>query len=63
VDTTSELDVFVRNSVGITPDVDSQTANRWQKYLDIRARDKLWIHPIRHTKDGLIVIVDDDDSD
>lgn len=62
MNTTGELDIFVRNSVGITPDVDSQTANRWQKDLDIRARNKLWIHTIRHTKDGLIVD-DDDDGD
>jgi len=62
VNTTSELDIFVRNGVWVTPDVDSQTSNRWQKDLDIRARDELWIHAIRHSKDGLMIVEEYDED-
>lgn len=60
MNTTSKLDIFVRDSVRITPNVDGQPTNRRQKDLDIRTCDKLRIHSIGHSKNGLIDLDDDE---
>mmetsp|Transcript_20298 Transcript_20298/g.44126 ORF Transcript_20298/g.44126 Transcript_20298/m.44126 type:complete len:293 (+) Transcript_20298:647-1525(+) len=53
VDSACQLNVFVGNGIGITPNVDCQTTNRRQKYFDIWTSNQLRVHSIRHPKNAL----------
>merc|ERR1711939_464328 len=50
VDAACEFDIFIRDRVWITPDINGQTTNRREKNLNIGTRDQLGIHSIGHTE-------------
>jgi hypothetical protein len=53
VHTTRQFNIFVRNGIRITPNVNRHTSNGRQEDLNIGSCNKLGVHAIGHAKDGL----------
>mmetsp|Transcript_49186 Transcript_49186/g.148038 ORF Transcript_49186/g.148038 Transcript_49186/m.148038 type:complete len:305 (+) Transcript_49186:829-1743(+) len=53
VNTAGQLDVFIGDSVRITPDVNGESPDRGKENLNVRPGDELRVHPVRHPKNRL----------
>mmetsp|Transcript_11646 Transcript_11646/g.17220 ORF Transcript_11646/g.17220 Transcript_11646/m.17220 type:complete len:233 (+) Transcript_11646:765-1463(+) len=53
MDTNRKWNIFIRDLVRITPNIDGRSTNRWQEHLEVAARDQLGVHHVGLAEEGV----------